>query len=141
MGSARSRCTTRPLLTGVDFSGNNTLGQNFRNMAPAHVFGNAPAGVGTWLVLYDGLSNGVEEFVDVIRINNPLTTPTFTRSSINVGDIEDSTILIRGIASQRGVSATLDYGDRRVTNAVWRDNALYVGHGDLSRRPVRTSIR
>ena len=113
-------------LTGVDFSGNNTLAQNFRNMQPAHVFGTAPTGVGTWLALYDGLSNGVEEFVDVIRVNNPLTTPTFTRFSINVGDIEDTTIPIDFLAPQRGVAATIDFGDRRTTNAVWRDNALYV---------------
>jgi len=113
-------------LTGVDFSGNYTLSQNFRNMQPAHVFGTAPTGVGTWLALYDGLTNGVEEFVDVIRVNNPLTSPTFTRFSINVGNIEDTTIPIDFMAPQRGATSTIDFGDRRTTNAVWRDNALYV---------------
>ena len=84
-------------------------------MQPAHVFGNAPAGVGTWLVLYDGQTNGVQEFVDVIRVDNPLTNPTFTRFTVNVGDIEDPTIPIRlPSAPQRAVSGrTLDFGDRR----------------------------
>lgn len=113
-------------VTGVDFTGNYTLAQDFRCMQPAHVYGTAPAGVGTWLTLYDGLSNGAQELVDVIRIENPLTTPKFTRTTINVGDIEDSTLPIDYNSPQRLSTARLDGGDRRVTNAVWRDNSLYV---------------
>ncbi len=113
-------------LTGVDFTGNYTQAQDFRCMQPAHVYGTAPAGVGTWLTLYDGLNNGVQELVDVIRIEDPLTTPKFTRTTINVGDIEDSTLPIDDNSPQRLSTARLDGGDRRVTNAVWRDNSLYV---------------
>jgi hypothetical protein len=115
-------------LTGIDFSGNSTVDQDFRHMQPAHVYGTAPAGVGTWLVLYDGLNNGLEEFVDVIRINNPLNNPTFTRFTLNVGDIDNTTspiIPIEGLATQRGSADTLDFGDRRTVSAVWRNNALY----------------
>lgn len=113
-------------LAGVDFSGNYTGGTpQFRSMQPAHIFGNAPAGVGTWLVMYDGLNNGVQEFVDVVRVNNPLTQPTFKHFSINVGDIEDSSVPIDFISPQRGTVAPIDGGDRRIVNAVWRNNALY----------------
>ena len=43
-----------------------------RTLQPAHVFGTAPQGVGTWLAAYDGRTDTVNEFVDVIRITNPL---------------------------------------------------------------------
>ncbi len=116
-------------LTGVDFTGNYTVEQDLRTMQPAHVFGTAPTGVGTWLVLFDGLNNGVDEYVDIIRVDNPLTTPTFRRFTINVGDIEENTINplfdIQGLAAQRGSADQLDFGDRRIVSAVWRDNALY----------------
>jgi hypothetical protein len=114
-------------LAGVDFSGNYTGGTpEFRSMQPAHVFGTAPAGVGTWLVMYDGMNNGVQEFVDVVRVSNPLTQPTFRHFSVNVGDIEDSSIVPIDYASpQRGTVAPIDGGDRRITSVVWRNNSLY----------------
>lgn len=112
-------------LAGVDFSGNTTGVPEFRGMQPAHIFGTAPAGVGTWLVMYDGMNNGLQEFVDVVRINNPLTQPTFTHFSINVGDIEDTSIPIAYNSPQFGSLARLDGGDRRTINAVWRNNSLY----------------
>jgi len=124
-GSATVTMYDPSALTGVDYSGNYTLAENFRCMQPAHVYGTAPTGVGTWLTLYDGNNNGVEELVDVIRVDNPLTTPEFTRFTINVGDIEDTTIPIDYSSPQRSSTARLDGGDRRVLNAVWRDNSLY----------------
>lgn len=117
-------------LTGVDFTGNYTLEQDLRTMQPANILGTAPSGVGTWLVLFDGLNNGVQELVDVIRVDSPLTTPKFQRFSINVGDIEENTTNpitdIQAVAAaQRGSDQLLDFGDRRIVSAVWRDNALY----------------
>lgn len=114
-------------LAGVDFSGNQT-GEipEYRSMQPAHIFGTPPAGVGTWLVLYDGRSNGVEEFVDIVRVTNPLTQPTFRHFAINVGDIDDTSVFpIEDMSPQRGTDVMINGGDRRVTSVVWRDNSLY----------------
>lgn len=114
-------------LAGVDFSGNQT-GEiaEYRSMQPAHIFGTPPAGVGTWLVLYDGRSNGVEEFVDVVRVTNPLTQPTFRHFAINVGDIDDTSVFpIEDLSPQRGTDVLINGGDRRVTSVVWRNNSLY----------------
>lgn len=112
-------------LTGMDLTGNTNNVVGRRTMQPAHVFGTPPAGTGTWLVSYDGINNGVQEFVDVIRVDNPLTKPTFKRFPINLGDIEESTVAIDYNSPQRSSLARIDGGDRRVVNAVWRNNSLY----------------
>ncbi len=117
--------------TGVDFFvGLGTAAAfEFRSMQAAHVFGDAPAGVGTWLTLYDGntdQSTG-SELVDIIRVDDPLGTPTFTLNTIDVGDIEDPVNFPFPIpqATQRNSAATIDGGDRRTINAVWRNGQLY----------------
>ncbi len=102
-------------------------------MQPAHVYGNAPAGVGTWLALYDGLNNGVEEMVDVIRINNPLTTPKFTRFSINLGDIEDTTIHIAGNSPPAWRIGHDRCGDRPHAQCGMAGQCPVRHHGDQSR--------
>jgi hypothetical protein len=111
---------------GVDFSGIWTGSVGFRNMQPAHIFGDAPEGVGTWLALYDGYNDGVDEFVDLIRIDDPLDDPTFELSTINVGDLEDAFANPFLFANQRGTTALIDGGDHRTLNAVWRNDSLYV---------------
>ncbi len=111
---------------GVDFTGiwNGAIG--FRSMQPAHVFGDAPAGVGTWLAMYDGYNDGVDEFVDLVRVDDPLGTPTFTHHSVNVGDLEDVIASPLPLATQRDSTFPIDGGDRRTLNAVWRNDSLYV---------------
>lgn len=117
--------------TGVDFAAGLgsavTAGQEFRNMQPAHMFGDAPDGVGTYLVLYDGNTDGTNELVDVIRVDDPLGTPAFTLTTIDVGNLEDPINFPFPIpeATQRNSTATIDGGDRRTVNAVWRDDSLY----------------
>jgi len=116
-------------VTGLDFDAGLGVGQGtgFRSLQPAHVFGNAPGGVGTWLVAYDGNTNQTNELVDIIRVDNPLGTPTFTLETVDVGDIEDPVNYPFPIpqAAQRGSSVTIDGGDRRTVNAVWRNGSLY----------------
>src|SRR5262249_47959762 len=51
-------------------------------LQPAQMYGTAPAGVGTFLVSYAGLSNGTNEFVKVIGVNNPLGAISFTQQSV-----------------------------------------------------------
>jgi hypothetical protein len=118
-------------ILGVDMTVDSVA---FRNMQPAHIYGTAPAGVGTWFTMYDGRTNGVNEFVDIIRVDNPLTNPQFTLFTIDVGDLEDNpdpTTLIPLLnAPQRGganpIPDPLDVADRRTFDAVWRNGNLYV---------------
>jgi len=90
---------------------------------PAHVFGAAPSGVGTWLTSYSGLNDSVDQFVQVIRVDNPLSTPVFTRSFVNIGQIDS--LISMPDAPQPTSSLGLDTGDRRTLNAVWNNNALW----------------
>lgn len=119
-------------ITQVDYSVNTDNVVRLRSMYPAHIYGTAPAGVGTWLVMYDGRTNMTDEFVDVIRVDNPLTTPTFRLFSVNVGNLEylmpDNSPLEFDPppeAPQPLVNSTLIVGDRRVYDAVWRNGNLY----------------
>ncbi len=97
---------------------------------PAHVFGAAPASpnVGTWLTLFNGLTNGFDEFLQVVRVDDPVgpgaTTfvgPTF----INMGNIDDNAAVLPD-APQLGSAETIETNDRRTLHSVWRDNRLYV---------------
>lgn len=93
---------------------------------PAHVFGAAPPGVGTFLVSYSGLSNGASEFVQVVRVDDPLGSPTFTQQFIDVGNLED---LGAGLplAPQSGTGVDVATNDRRALNAVWFEDSLWLG--------------
>jgi hypothetical protein len=104
---------------------------------PAHVFGSggvAPS-VGTFLVYYSGLTNGGvggSEFIQVIRVDNPFTSPpTFVGPEfVSIGDIED----VGGVfgfpdlpdAPQLGSATEIEVNDRRTLHAVWRNNSLWL---------------
>lgn len=95
---------------------------------PAHVFGPPNTGalnVGTYLLSYSGLTGGGTEFVQVVRLDDPLTAPTFTQSFISLGDLEDSPATTLPDAAQLGTAVTIEVNDRRMLHAVWRDDALY----------------
>jgi hypothetical protein len=104
-------------------------------LMPALVFGpgGAGPGVGTYLVGYSSLTNGgpgASEFVQVIRIDNPLALPTFTGEFVNVGDLEN----VGGVygfpaipdAPQSGGPALIEVNDSRALDAVWRNNSLWL---------------
>lgn len=91
---------------------------------PAIIRSTAPAGVGTFLVSYSGINDGTNEFLQVVRIDNPLTTPTFTQQYVALGNIDATASGIPG-APQSGTGTTIDAGDRRALSAVWRDGALW----------------
>lgn len=99
---------------------------------PAHMFGPGPAGVGTYLVGYDGLTNGTNESVQITRIDDPLGSPTFTSSLLatsDVGDIDNTCSMSCPsipAAPQTGGSAQLDAGDRRTLDAVWYRDSLWL---------------
>jgi hypothetical protein len=117
------------LETRVDYTVNQENVGRLRSMYPAHIYGSAPAALGTFLVMYDGRTNMTDEFVDVIRVDNPLTNPQFRLFSINVGNLEEQPDPLEfdppPEAPQPLVTTTLDVGDRRVYDAVWRDGQLY----------------
>ena len=95
-------------------------------MMPAQMFGVAPAGVGTYLCLYSGLTDGTNEYFQTIRIDNP-GAPVFTGDQALIGNIDTASgTLPRGNQPGSINTATrIDTGDRRCLAAVWRNNHLY----------------
>jgi hypothetical protein len=96
---------------------------------PAHVFGDGGGGptTGTYLVSYSGLSDGVDEYVQIVRVDNPLGTTSFAQQFVNVGNLESfpgGGVLLD--APQLGGSALIEVNDRRALNAVWIDNELWM---------------
>jgi hypothetical protein len=98
---------------------------------PAHVFGAGgvpgASNPGTFLVAYSGLSNGVQEFLSIIRVDDPLGAtggPVFSQQFVNVGDI-NNTALPMPDAPQAGTITLVETNDRRVLHAVWRNNSLW----------------
>jgi hypothetical protein len=111
---------------GWDFPGLST-GAFALTHQQAHVFGAGGAGgtVGTYLVGYSGLSNG-DEFIQVIRVDNPLGSPSFSAAEfVSMGDIEDLTSGLPD-APQSGSSTDIEVNDRRTLHAVWRNNSLWL---------------
>lgn len=103
---------------------------------PAHTYGVAPAGTGTWLISFGGLSNGTDEFYQVVRVDTPLTTPTFTGTFVNFGN-RDALQTQLPPAPQTGLSTDdsdnvgISTNDRRTLDSVWRDDGLWVTHSYL----------
>jgi hypothetical protein len=103
---------------------------------PAHVFGSTgvATGVGTFLVMYGGLTTGGPggiESIQVIRVDDPLGSPTFVGPEfVSMGDIED----VGGAfgwpalvdAPQLGSPTEIEVNDRRTLHAVWRNNSLWL---------------
>jgi hypothetical protein len=94
---------------------------------PAQVYGAGGVGgnVGTFLVSHSGLSSGGNEVVQVVRVDDPLGTPTFTQEYVNVGDIDDVAAALPD-APQSDTTTLIEVNDRRALDAVWRDNALWL---------------
>jgi hypothetical protein len=96
---------------------------------PAQVFGTSGAGsgVGTYLVTYSGLSNGTIEFLQVVRINDPLGTPKFSLLPyVSLGNLENDTQTELPDAPQLGSDILIEVNDRRVLDCVWRNNVLWL---------------
>lgn len=90
----------------------------------------AGPGIGTYLVSYSGLSDGVDEFVQVVRVDNPTTTPTFTQEFVLLGNIETFTAPTDLPDAPQpfapGCTAPIEVNDRRALDAVWRDDSLWM---------------
>jgi len=93
---------------------------------PTHIFGsNLSSVVGTFLVSYSGLSDGTNEYIQVVRVDNPLSAPTFSQQYINVGNIDETSSGLPD-APQSGTAIGIEVNDRRALHAVWRDTMLYI---------------
>jgi len=90
-------------------------------LQPAHTFGTLPGTTGTFLVSAIQIDADIEG-VAVIRVDNPLGAPTFTNTSLNVGDISNRA---NPDAPQSGGAQGINTSNNRLYNAVWRNNQLY----------------
>ncbi len=97
---------------------------NDLTMQPAHTYGITPAGTGTWLVSYSGLSNGIQDFLQIYQVESPLSTPTFLHQFISMGDVDDTASGLPE-APQLGNVATIATNSRRTLNAVWQSGKLW----------------
>ena len=91
---------------------------------PAHAYATKSFD-GTFLIGFSGLSNGTDEFFQVIRVEDPLTAPTLDLQFLNFGNVDD---LLGPLPSapQLGTPVLVDTNDRRTLDAVWRNDSLYV---------------
>jgi len=95
--------------------------------------GGVGTGIGTFLLSYGGLTAGGAggaEFVQIVRVDSPLSSPTFAQSFLAVGDLED----VGGgfgfpdppDAPQSGSATAIEVGDRRALDCVWRSNEMWL---------------
>jgi hypothetical protein len=93
-------------------------------LQPAHVFGpgGVPGNAGTFLVS-SGWASGPIDALSVIRVDDPLGSPSFSNQFIALGDVT----LGFGLpdAPQAGTGVAVETNDGRILNAVWRDNSLW----------------
>jgi hypothetical protein len=92
---------------------------------PAQVHGSSgiDGSVGTFLVSVLAYSDG-EIQIQIVTIFNPLSaTPTYTNQVISLGIIDSGFDLPE--ARQLGTNSTIDAGDNRVYDVVWRNNTLW----------------
>jgi hypothetical protein len=95
-------------------------------LQPAHVYGAGGVGAnaGTFLISA-GWTSGANDLLQVIRVDNPTNSPSFTAQSINLGDIHDGSIPWPD-APQAGTTHLIASNDIRPLGAVWRNSNLYV---------------
>lgn len=94
---------------------------------PCQVYGAAgigSGGLGNYLVAYGGVSDGTNELVQVVRVDNPLGAVTLTHEFVNVGNIDNGVPLPN--APQSGTSTLISTGDPRALDCVWRGNQIWL---------------
>ena len=93
---------------------------------PCQVYGagGVGPGIGTFLVGYDGLTDGTNEYIEVVRIDDPLGAVAFSPEYVNVGDMDAGASWPE--APQLGTATQIDAGDRRALDCVWRANRIWL---------------
>lgn len=112
---------------GSPFDAAAATGYPNSTMMPAQMFGTPPAGVGTYLCMYSGLTDGTNEYFQTIRVDNPTGVPAFTGDQAFIGNIDTASgTLPRGNQPGSINTATrIDTGDRRCLSALWRNGHVY----------------
>ncbi len=91
--------------------------------------GGVAPGVGTFLVSYGGISDGVSEYIQVVRVDDPLGTiggPYFVGPDfVNIGDLETLVASLPD-APQPGTAQLIETNDRRALDAVCRNGAVWL---------------
>ena len=97
-------------------------------LIPARFANDSPGDLGMYLVATSGLSNGVNELVQVIHVTDPLGGPDFSVQTISLGDISNENLGGLPAAPQLGTSNLIGSGDARVNSgaAVWFEGKLYI---------------
>ena len=125
-GGAPSNTRYNP--TGLANSVPGTEGAVATTMQPTQMYGDTPGGLGTFLLAYGGLSDGVNNYIQVIRVDSPLSSPTFTvRFSLwGTRAADDATNLALPAAPQKGTNRTIATNDRRFSqHGVYRNGLIY----------------
>ncbi len=99
---------------------------------PAHMFGPPGLGsagrpLGTFVTSFSGITDGVDDLVQVVEVTDPLNTvggPFFTLQFIPFGNLDGGGAMPD--APQLGQPTyPIETNDRRALNAVWRANNLF----------------
>ncbi len=102
------------------------LGGSDVTTQPAHMYGVIPGTTDTYLVGYSGLADlSGTDFIQVVRLDDPLGTPVFTQAYLSLGDVDDTSVALTE-ASQLGSSALINVNDRRALDAVWINDSLWM---------------
>ena len=91
----------------------------------SHMIGTPPAGLGVFLVGYSGINNGSSQFIQIMTLEDSLTTPVFTQSYVSLGNIDNLNASLPDMP-QSGTTSRIESNDRRTLDAVWRDNFLWL---------------
>jgi len=107
-------------IPGGFFDGTHQVSKLYTDPNPGGTFG-------TWLVSAGGLNNGVDAFAQVIKVSDPLGTPAFSGTFVNLGNICTGVACSSPPDAPQSGSATLVLtNDSRALDAVWRDNSLWM---------------
>ena len=91
---------------------------------PAHMYGAIPGITDTYLLSYSGLTDGTNEYVQVVRVDDPLGTPVFTQSYSSLGNIENTNQALPD-SDQLGTATDIEVNDRRALDAVWINDEIW----------------
>jgi titin len=92
-------------------------------LQPAQIFGSVPGTTGTFLVSAGWVDGSGNDFLHLIRVNNPLGTVSFTGQFLNAGNIHAGSL---PDAPQPGTATLIETNDERALNAAWRNDVLWV---------------
>jgi hypothetical protein len=96
-----------------------------RTLTPTQIHGSGGVGgsIGSFLVSFTNFFGMFS--LQVFTVNNPISTPTVTYSLVSLGNIGQFINLLQ-FAPQLGTTTLIDTFESRVSDAVWRNNKLWV---------------